>query len=81
MPLSDSLDIYNGCLRLDLHQRDDLSATRAGAGGRDRIPAFSTFEVRVPERPRPALRGPDLVNRAFSSRPVEKGAVAVCELA
>ena len=48
-PLNDTRaqqsNIYNGCLSLDLHQRDDLSTTRAGADRCDRIPAFSAFEV------------------------------------
>ena len=74
-------DIYNCRLNLDLHQRDDLAATRTWTNGGDRVPGLFAFEVRVPKRPCSTLSGSHRVDGTLSSRPVEEGTVTVCELA
>ena len=78
--LRNFLHIDPFCSLFDLFQAEKCPLPGSRAGITDFFPCGGAFEVRIPERPGPALDRSGFVDRAISGLRVEKRAVSVGKL-
>ena len=66
----------DGRLCLDLLDRIKLAMPGPGTDFFDALPRFWRFDIRIPERPRAALRGANRIDRAPALFGMQEGAIA-----
>ena len=79
LPSAGSDPNHGGAL-FDFFERIELTFAGTGTARLDFFPAFRAVEVRIPERPGPALARSDRIDGASAGLAVEKRAVAVGKL-